>query len=177
MNGRNFKIILRSFLANSAKSPVNGNNFYLSGRHIGGRKFNDVAVGSWDSPEEFLHSPYNVEDENSKDDKSKNHFGFEEGYWISTTPEQDAVMRDSFIEKSKTRYTPLGNNCAAVVQEVLIEAGIPVAKPKYKTIHIPANRYLAEPEYTIERLNINAWPSAAFKSIMNTNPGGKYLRK
>lgn len=36
---------------------VNGNNFYISGSHFGGRTFNDVAVGSWDSPQEFFHSP------------------------------------------------------------------------------------------------------------------------
>lgn len=106
-----------------------------------------------------------------------NHFGFTEGYQIPTTPEQDAVMRNSFREKAKTRYTPLGNNCATTVQEVMLEAGIPVATPKYETIHIPANKYLAEPEYNIVRLNINAWPSTAFQSIIKTNLGGIYHHK
>lgn len=156
---------------------VNGNNFYISGSHSGGRTFNDVAVGSWDSPQEFLHSSYNVRNENSKDDKSMNHFGFTEGYQIPTTPEQDAVMRNSFREKAKTRYTPLGNNCATTVQVVMLEADIQVATPKYETIHIPANKYLAEPEYNIVRLNINAWPSTAFQSIIKTNPGGIYHHK
>lgn len=39
---------------------VNGNNVYVSGKHSGGREFNDVAVGSWDSPQEFLDSSYNL---------------------------------------------------------------------------------------------------------------------
>lgn len=156
---------------------VNGNNMYFSGSHSGGRTFNDVAVGLWDSPQEFLYSPYNTRNEHSKDNKSMNHFGFSEGYHIPTTPKQDEIMRNNFIEKAKTHYTPLGNNCATIVQEVMSEAGIPVAMPKYKTIHIPENKYFGEPGYDIVKPNINSWPSTAFKSIMKTNPGGKYFHK
>lgn len=156
---------------------VNGNNVYVSGKHTGGREFNDIAVGSWDSPEDFFKSPYNVRDENSKDIKSKNHFGFKEGYQISTTPEQDAIMRDSFIERAKTRYTPLGNNCATIVESVMLDADIPVATPKYKTVHIPANKYYGEPEYNIVKPNISTWPSDAFKSIIKSNPGGIFIQK
>ncbi len=156
---------------------VNGNNVYVSGKHKGGREFNDIAVGSWDSPNDFFQSPYNMRTDNSKNDKSKNHFGFPEGFRISTTAEQDAIMRNSFIEKANTRYTPLGNNCATTVQSVMFEAGIPIATPTYEIIHIPANKYLGEPEYNIVRPNINPWPSSAFKSIMELNPGGIYLHK
>ena len=131
---------------------VNGNNFYISGSHSGGRTFNDVAVGSWDSPQEFLHSSYNVRNENSKDDKSMNHFGFTEGYQIPTTPEQDAIMRNSFIKKAETRYTPLGNNCAITVQEVMFDADIPVATPKYKTIHIETIHIEIEIQIQIEKI-------------------------
>ena len=156
---------------------INGNNVYVSGKHSGGREFNDIAVGSWDTPLDFFNSSYNIRNEESKDDKSMNHFGFSEGYQISTSEEQDAIMRTSFSEQSKTRYTPLGNNCATTVQSVMIEAGIPVAESKYKTIHIPANKYFGEPAYNIVSLNINPWPSAAFKSIIKANPGGIYLNK
>ncbi|MDE5930067.1 MAG: hypothetical protein K2H03_06260, partial [Muribaculaceae bacterium] len=96
---------------------VNGNNFYLFGEHKGGRTFNDVAIGSWDSPQEFFNSSYNVRDEESKYDKSKNHFGFCEGYQISTTAEQDAIMRDSFTKIANTEYNLLFNNCATAVQQ------------------------------------------------------------
>ena len=70
---------------------INGNNMYIpfTDIHIGGREFNDVAVGSWDSPQEFLNSSYNVENDNSKNDPSMNNYGFTEGYQIKTTPEQD----------------------------------------------------------------------------------------
>lgn len=156
---------------------INGNNMYISGSHSGGREFNDVAVGSWNSPQEFFDSSYNVRNDKSKDDKSMNHFGFSEGYLISATPEQDEIMRNNFAKKAKTHYTPLGNNCATTVQEVMFEAGITVAEPKYKTIHIPANKSFGEPGYDIVKPNINNWPSTAFKTIVKTNPDGKYFHK
>lgn len=156
---------------------INGNNIYISGQHKGGRKFNDIAVGSWNSPQEFFNSSYNVRNNKSKDNKAMNHFGFKEGYQISTTKEQDAIMREKFKEKSKDRYSPLGNNCATVVQRVMFDAGIPVATPKYETIHVPANFYLGEPEYNIVRPKIDPWPSSAFKTIMKVNPGGIYYHR
>lgn len=156
---------------------INGDNVYVSGEHIGGREFNDIAVGSWNSPDEFMHSTYNMRTDESKDDKSKNHFGYSEGYQISTTPKQDAMMRSSFIEKANTQYYPLGNNCATIIQSVMFDAGIPVATPTYETIHVPANKYLGEPEYNIVRPNFNPWPSSAFKSIMGLNPDGRYIHK
>ena len=153
---------------------VNGDNVYISGEHKGGRPFNDIAVGSWDSPQEFFNSPYNVRTDNSKNDKSVNHFGFQEGYRISTSPEQDASMRKDFKEESKKKYTPLGNNCATVVQKVMFNAGIQVASPVYEKISIPENIFLGEPTYEIVRPNFNNIPSIAFESIMNLNPGGIY---
>lgn len=156
---------------------INGDNVYISGKHYGGREFNDLAVGSWDSPMDFFQSEYNMRTETSKSDKSKNHFGFSEGYQIFTTEAQDEIMRNSFVEKAKTRYTPLGNNCATIVQGVLFDANIPVAFPKFEKIHIPANKYFGEPEYNIVRPNFNSLPSSAFKSIMKLNPGGIYIHK
>lgn len=156
---------------------INGDNVYVSGVHVGGREFNDVAVGSWDSPSEFFQSEYNIRTSDSKNDRSKNHYGFTEGYQISTTPEQDAIMRNSFIEKAKTTYTVLGNNCATTVQIVMFDADVPIAEPKYSTTHVPANIYIGEPGYDIVKPNINPIPSVAFKSIIKVNPGGTYLHK
>ncbi len=156
---------------------INGNNVYVSGKHSGDREFNDVAVGSWDSPYDFFHSQYNSCTEDSKNDRSKNHYGFSEGYLIPTSKEQDTQMRDSFTKKAKTRYSPLGNNCVTIVQDVLFDAGIPVAEPTYEKIHIPANIFLGEPEQDIVRPNINPLPCPAFNSIMKVNPNGKYLHK
>lgn len=108
---------------------VNGNNVYKSSNkgHSGGRTFNDVAVGSWNTPHDFFKSSYNVRTPNSKEDKSKNHFGFQEGYQIKTTPEQDTTMRETFTQIANTDYNLVSNNCATVVQKTLIEAGLPVS--------------------------------------------------
>ena len=39
---------------------INGNNLYNShGEFSGGRPFNDVGVGSWDTPKAFMYSDYN----------------------------------------------------------------------------------------------------------------------
>jgi hypothetical protein len=43
------------------------------------------------------------------------HFGFSEGYQISSTPEQDERMRNSFSKTAKTKYNLLNNNCATAI--------------------------------------------------------------
>lgn len=147
---------------------VNGNNIYFSGSHSGGREFNDVAVGSWDSPQDFLDSSYNVRNNDSKDDKSMNHFGFSEGYQISTTPEQDETMRNSFSKTAKTEYNLFNNNCATAVQKAMIEAGIPVSEPTMVPSYIP----MTTPFGIVDVFNgyqmkydIKMMPSSAFQSI------------
>ena len=161
---------------------VNGNNVYVSGHHIGGRTFNDVAVGSWDTPQEFLNSTYNVRDDESKDDKSKNHFGYEIGYQISTSSEQDAVMRNSFSKIANTEYDITDNNCATAVQKTMIDAGIPVS-PFYsvEASYIP----MATPFGLVDVYNgtkINSWytftsPHSTILSIVLTNPNGTVIKK
>ncbi len=159
---------------------VNGDNVYISGSHSGGRQFNDVAVGSWDTPEEFLYSSYNVRDDDSKEDVSKNHFGFEEGYQIPTSPEQDAIMRSSFSKAGKSEYDLIDNNCATAVQQAMIEAGIPVSKPTMVESFIP----MSTPFGIVNVFNgykmkceILITPHSAFRSIMKWNPNGTYLQK
>lgn len=159
---------------------VNGNNMYFSGSHSGGRTFNDVAVGSWDSPQDFLHSSYNVRNGNSKDNKSMNHFGFSEGYQISTTPEQDATMRNSFSKTAKSEYDLIDNNCATAVQKAMVEAGIPVSEPKLVPSYIP----MPTPFGIVDvfngyqmKCNFYTLPSSAFQSIMKWNPSGNYIQK
>lgn len=157
---------------------VNGNNVYVSGEFKGGRPFNDVGVGSWDTPQDFMQSPYNSSNGiDGKTDNSINSYGFNEGFHIESTSEQDAIMRVGFEQISNTRYTPLGNNCATAVQKVMYDAGLPIAIPQDKATHIPANFKLGEPPYDIVQPNINPWPSEAFKSIMQANPFGTYIHK
>ncbi len=159
---------------------VNGNNMYFFGSHSGGRTFNDIAIGSWDSPQEFLDSSYNVRTTDSKDDKSMNHFGFSEGYQISTTPEQDGTMRNSFSEIAKTKYNPFNNNCATTVQKAMVKAGIPVSQPTIVPSYIPMTTPFGIDNvfngYQM-KYDIKMMPGSAFQSIMQWNPGGQYLQK
>ena len=150
---------------------------YISGNHKGGRTFDDVGVGSWNSPEEFLNSEYNTRDDDSKQNIDKNNFGFEEGYLIETTPEQDKIMVESFTMVSESDYRLLGNNCALAVQRSLFDAGIPVADSKYKTIRVPANKHLGEDSFVVRHPNFNPIPSEAYKSIIKHNPKGKRIHK
>ena len=102
---------------------VNGNNFSVSGKFLGGRKFNDVAVGSWDSAQDFLDSSYNTENgEKGKEDPSICGYEYKKGFEIETSIEEDAAMAETFSELSNTKYNPLYNNCVDAVQKSL-EAG------------------------------------------------------
>ena len=160
---------------------VNGNNMYFSGSHSGGRTFNDVAVGSWNSPQEFLNSSYNVRNENSKDNKSMNHFGFTEGYQIHTTQSQDATMRKSFSKTAKSEYDLFNNNCATAVQRAMLDALIPVSENSIVPTFIPMLTPFGIVDvcngYEINYDMMKVVPSSAFQSIMQWNPGGQYLQK
>ncbi len=162
---------------------VNGNNVINSstGEHTGGRPFNDVAVGSWDTPQQFLNSSYNVvKGKPGKTDLNVNNYGYSEGYRITTTPEQDAIMRDGFKEIAETEYDIVTNNCATAVQQVMVEAGIPVSIPWIKMESKPVHTSVGTAE-VVSGVKIKCViifvPSLAFKSIVLSNPGGEYLQK
>ena len=147
---------------------VNGNNVYASGSHSGGRKFNDVQVGKWDSPQEFLDSDYNSrpDDGDGKDDKSVNNFGYEEGYLIESTPEQDEIMREEFKKISDTEYDLLNNNCATAVQKTLIKGGFNVNIP---TSLVEIVLYLMDHKEDVT----STIPSNAYLLIQYLNDGTK----
>lgn len=161
---------------------INGNNVYIPSTdiHTGGRLFNDIAVGSWETPQDFLNSTYNQKTANSKDDPSMNNFGFEEGYQISTTPEQDEAIRNEFIKLSKTDYNLLSNNCATIVQRAMIEGGIPVSEPTFEPVTIPiSTQYGLMNAFNGYKMkcDINIIPSIAFDAIIKWNPGGTLIHK
>lgn len=156
---------------------INGNNLYVSGYFSGGRKFNDVGVGDWSSPEEFINSDYNSEGDG--DDENINSYGFSEAYVIESTEEQDEIMRNTFKEISETEeYKLLSNNCATTVERVLDKAGIETFDKGTETIKIPANHKYGFGDITITRNkkpeNI---PSKAFKNIQKYNPNGRLIKK
>ena len=154
---------------------VNGDNVYVSGEFSGGRKFNDIAVGEFDSPQEFLNSPYNSY--GASDDMSINTYGFSEGYMISTSKEQDDIIRDTFISISKNEsYDFLGNNCSTVVQKSLEAAGIITFTQKSTRHRIPSSHYLGESSF-IATISTSrpVIPSVSFRAIIKNNPQGKMI--
>ena len=154
---------------------VNGDNVYVSGEFSGGRKFNDIAVGEFDSPQEFLNSPYNSY--GASDDMSINTYGFSEGYMIPTSKEQDDIIRDTFISISKNvSYDFLGNNCSTVVQKSLEAAGIITFTQKSTRHRIPSSHYLGESSF-IATISTSRplIPSVSFRAIIKNNPQGKMI--
>ena len=156
---------------------INGNNQYYSGIFFGGRKFNDIAIGSWNSPEEFLNSSYNQSGE--KDDIIRNHYGFSEGFIIPSNPKQDEIMRNKFTNISNEEYHLFSNNCTTAVTRTMEAAGIKThdeTKILMRTVRwtqcgaTPVQEYKSiAPKSVI--------PSKAFISIQICNPQGQYIHR
>lgn len=157
---------------------INGNNKECSGSFSGGRKFNDVGVGSWDSPQEFLDSSYNEETEDSQDDKTKSHYNYDSAYEIESTPKQDAVMRAKFAEMAKTGYNLVNNNCATTVIDVLESGRIKV--PNLNRVRIQVSIEIVDKIYEFSvtlALTQNILPKQAFESIQEYNKGGNLYKR
>lgn len=154
---------------------VNGDNVYISGKFSGGRKFDDLAVGEFDSPQEFLESSYNSAGDG--EDKSINSYGFNEGYVIPTTEEQDTKVRNTFTKISQNEeYDFIGNNCITTVQRSINVTGLKTNETKKRTYKIPANHYLGESSFTVTHGNARPLtPRAALKVIVKNNPQGKLI--
>ena len=168
-SGQHMAMLIQNDAGKWQYFSVNGDNVYSSGSHTGGREFDDLAVGEWDSPQQFMDSYYNQAGD--KDDKSVNNYGFTEGYVIPTTPEQDNTIRTTFTNNSKNeeyRLNPLNpNQCATVTQKSLNAAGIEtrvtnVSNRWGERIEVKANPYL---------------PSHAYKAIISNNPNGYKVHK
>jgi RHS repeat-associated protein len=168
-DGEHMAILIQNDKGKWQYYSVNGDNVYIPGTdiHLGGRKFDDLAVGEFDSPEQFMQSAYNSKGD--KDDKSINKYGFTEGYILATTPEQDATIRETFVGISQNEeYGIFSNNCATAVQRSLNAVGIKTSETKRMTDVMigPSTK------------EVTPWlPSQAFKAIRNSNPNGTYIRK
>jgi RHS repeat-associated protein len=148
---------------------VNGDNVYsssTSGSHTGGREFDDIAIGNFDNPQQFMNSQYNSKgDKNDKDGSNK--YGYTEGYVIPTTPEQDQTIAETFKDISANEeYGIISNNCATAVQKSLKAAGIKVTETR--KINRGAHSTFEVRPYV---------PSQAFETIMKNNPNGMYIIK
>ena len=152
---------------------VNGDNVYVSGQFSGGRKFDDLAVDEFNSPREFFESPYNSAGDG--DDKSINSYGFNEGYVIPTTREQDTEVRNTFIKISQNEeYDFLGNNCTTTVQRAMEGAGLKTYDMKVRKIPLD---YGIEDSYIIVKSQRPIIPGDSFKSIIRFNSNGIHMQR
>ena len=154
---------------------INGDNVYISGKFSGGRKFDDLGEYEFNSPQEFMNSPYNTEGDG--ENLSINTYGFQEGYIIPATKEQDNIIRKTFIDISKNeKYNLFGNNCATGVRRALEAAGIKTYDDKERTYHIPANPYLGESSRDIKVKPLSPiMPQTVFREIIKQNPLGRIV--
>ena len=156
---------------------INGDNVYSSGKFSGGRKFDDLSVGNFGSPQEFMESSYNSAGD--KDNQSINSYGFSEGYIIPTSAEQDSKIRNTFVEISQNEdYDIFGNNCSTVVQRSMEAAGIKTFDKNRISYKIPLDYGIGESFISIVREKSRPiLPSVSFKSIIKHNPQGKMIYK
>ena len=150
---------------------VNGDNVFSSGKHKGGRMFDDLGEHSFNSPEEFMNSEYNKE--GNKEDENISNYHFSSAYILPTNKKQDGIIRDEFIRISEKEEYSLNvlspNHCATTVQRSLQKAGIdtksdifvPVNSGIGQMIHLRTNPYL---------------PSDAYRAIKQNNPKGYELK-
>ena len=170
---------------------INGDNVFVSNSSssqssfIGGRRYDDIGVGEWDTPQDFLDSSYNTDDDNNDSEKGNdattNSYEYTVGYQIESSSEQDETMRNEFKRISDEEdYNLLNNNCASAVIKTLEAAGIEAHNKQKATLYkVPANPKLGESGFTVKTKGLKATrsilPKKAFQSIINNNSKGKLL--
>lgn len=162
---------------------INGDRLYnATGGVVGGRPFDDLAVGAFDSPHQFLESSYNSS--GNPEDKSINSYGYKEGYILPTTPEQDEIIRNTFTDISMNEsysVKPLNpNHCGTAVQRSL--GAVDIETRNLEIIHgrTITNRSTGGDSYTYPTRVIgrNSFlPSNIFRDIRHNNPQGIYIKR
>ena len=169
--GMHMAILIQNNAGKWQYYSVNGDNVYVLGKFKGGRKFDDIAVGEFTNPQEFLDSEYNSA--GKSDDNTINHYGFSEGYIIPTTEEQDNIIRDSFVDISRNEdYDLLGNNCSTTVQKAMEAAGLKTYESDIRKIPID---YGIGESYISIKSQRPIIPSHSFRAIIRSNPQGKLV--
>lgn len=161
---------------------INGNNIYLSpgwfqgGWYIGNSKHNDLGVGSWDTPADFMRSPFNADGPSS--DTTISCCRYTDAYLIPTTAEQNDVIVECFRRMSSERYNLLKNNCATACIRSLWTAGINTepasdAVPPAGLPEIDALQSLLD--YLARFTGSYDLPYTAFRDIVTANPQGRFV--
>ena len=144
---------------------MNGDQIYKKTQGFsGGKPYHDKGEKIFESPQEFLESPYNSEgDEKQVEENDVNNYGFKEGYILPTTTEQDRIIRETFIEiSSNEEYSLRNNHCAIVVQRSLNAGGV---------------QTLSETKNILNKIKIFNLPNRTFRAIIKNNPNGKHIKR
>lgn len=144
---------------------MNGDQIYKKAQGFaGGKPYHDKGEKIFESPQEFLESPYNSEgDEKQVEENDVNNYGFKEGYILPTTTEQDRIIRETFIEiSSNEEYSLRNNHCAIVVQRSLNAGGV---------------QTLSETKNILNKIKIFNLPNRTFRAIIKNNPNGKHIKR
>ena len=151
----------------------NGDKVYNSTNGvIGGRPHDDIAIGEWNSPQEFINSDYNqgIKVKEDKANPEINAYGYQEGYVLPTTTEQDRIIEDKFIDSINQGYSLIGNHCSIAVQKSLNAVGIETRNPSIEI----KNRQMGD----VYSVRINPYlPSNAYQAIKKNNPQGYVIKK
>ena len=180
-DGEHMAMLIQNEEGNWQYYSYNGTKSYVMTSQSAGRPFNDVAVGNWESPQDFLNSDYNSDSPTGTEDPSQSHFTYDIGYQISSTPEQDTVMREEFQNLSETSYNLVTNNCTQVVQKTLLKGGIDISAETtatYTPVQTEFGIVNVVSDVKIQITNkISVVPSTAFQEIIKANPTGNYVSK
>ncbi len=140
---------------------------------IGGSPINNMGNRVFDSPQVFLNSDYNTQERNPKKQTINdeiNGYGYQEGFVIPTTKEQDNIIRSTYQKNVNKGYNLLYNQCSQAVQRSLNAAGL-------KTKHLKWISTDPQSMHVIQ-IEVNPYlPSRAFNSIINNNPNGKLYKR
>lgn len=161
---------------------INGNNIYLSARpymggwYVGNSKYDDLGLGNWDSPVDFLRSSYNADGSNA--DSTITSCRYTVAYQIPTTLEQNRVIEQCFRRMSSERYNLFKNNCATACLRSLWTAGLPT-DPSPGT---PVPPGMPRPNALSWYLNYLAdvtgsfdYPYTTFRRLVLANPSGHFI--
>ena len=151
----------------------NGDKIYdFTNGSSGGGPMDNRGEKSWATPQAFMDDAYNRETtDEDMENGLVNGYGYQEGYLIPTSKEQDSAIRQAFIDAVDEGYNLLTNHCSIAVQKALNAVGIktkvvfqytPIGVPNLYTHSFYCNPYL---------------PSSAYKAIIVNNPNGIYIKR
>ena len=99
-----------------------------------------------------------------------NGYGYQEGYMIPTSEEQDKIVREAFLVTIDQGYSLVGNHCSIAVQKSLNAAGIETRNPSIEV----TNRQMGD----VYSVRINPYlPSRAYQAIKQNNPQGYVIKR